>query len=961
MLNININGLLIELGLNDILGNFAESLTYWESFNTVFGDNYNISQAQTIQNQWQNQDFSSLPQIEVISSDILGNANGAYATINNKIYLSDGFITTATSEHLSSVILEEIGHYIDAQVNNIDRVGDEGEYFSAVVRNVNLSASELTRIQTENDHAVISLGGQFIQVEQAAPIILIVNTTIDENDGSATLGAGLSLRDAVSIANKSPNTAYVIKLKSGTTYALSYVNNTTTGDRTLRTQGSITIEADRTELASIVNPISPINRISNNSLIMNDSYYGLTLNNVYISNKAGQGISNNGKLTLNNNTISGNRFGGITNSGTLTLNNSTISGNMARGGVHNSQLGTLTLNNSTISRNTHEFGAGGIVNNGTLTLTKNAISDNTGGGISNNGTATLDSNTISGNFGGGISNNGTATLDSNTISGNTAVHGGGIFNSELGTLIITNNAIYGNTAERGGGGIYNRGTLNLKNNVITGNSSNSYGGGIYNRGNWSSSSIITGNNSDRVWYIDSSGELTTIGQYYDNNLRRFVHNKVHPTFPNIYDEGGFTSLPPSTPPSADPTTPEPTLSISNGRVVVPAGADQVGLLEFDVKLSSASDKPVVVEYYTLDGNTRSIRIDPLKDFDRVYKETLVFFPGDKSEKITIKAFGSKVITDETLEIFCKDTAYRNWTSTDIGKNIDSKYEYGDLDYKDYYINKPITKTDETGFEAVGLTSDESFYLVLAKPINATVAPNNNNLLTEIATLSGGTNTTNYRDGQTLLSTLNSYTYAKGTIYDLAKPPVLAIRGTEFVKVSTDLWSDFNANGVGYNQFIGSQTEINQWLSQISHPETDLTLRPYITGYSLGGALSQWFGATYEGDLGRIVTFNSPGISPLNGINLNPSNNLGVKYYINAGDVVSMAGSTYLNGLWDLVKYSKLTSAITFEKHLVPILAPYISSTELYKPTDLTDPKTTPDKTTADLSSPAFTYLPNADG
>jgi len=65
--------------------------------------------------------------------------------------------------------------------------------------------------------------------------------------------SGLSLRDAVTIANKSPNTPYIIKLKSGTTYALSYVNNTTTGDRSLKTNGTITIETDGTALASIVN------------------------------------------------------------------------------------------------------------------------------------------------------------------------------------------------------------------------------------------------------------------------------------------------------------------------------------------------------------------------------------------------------------------------------------------------------------------------------------------------------------------------------------------------------------------------------------------------------------------------------------------------------------------------------------------------------------------------------------
>jgi hypothetical protein len=273
----------------------------------AFGTSYDVVKATELRNQWQSRNFSQLPPIEVVNSSVLGSANGAYGISTNKIYLSESFLASASSDALFAVILEEIGHYLDRQINQVDTPGDEGELFSNLVRGVNLTEAELTYIQTEDDRSVINLGGQFIGVEQTAPITLIVNTTIDENDGSATIGTGLSLRDAVAIANTSPNTPYIIKLKSGTTYELTYVNDTTTGDRSLRTQGSITIETDGTALASIVNNASYIPNQRQNFFIIDNQYYGLTLNNLYISNKAGGGISNNyGTLTLTNNTISGN-------------------------------------------------------------------------------------------------------------------------------------------------------------------------------------------------------------------------------------------------------------------------------------------------------------------------------------------------------------------------------------------------------------------------------------------------------------------------------------------------------------------------------------------------------------------------------------------------------------------------------------------------------------------------------
>ena len=149
------------------LTNFANLGNFWSLFDTVFGSSYDLTTAVKFKSQWQNGSFSQFPQIEVVSNSVLGTANGAYAISTNKIYLSDSFISSASQQSLEAVILEEFGHFVDAQVNATDTPGDEGELFSALVRGVNLSAAELGRIKTENDHANIVIDNHSIQIEQA--------------------------------------------------------------------------------------------------------------------------------------------------------------------------------------------------------------------------------------------------------------------------------------------------------------------------------------------------------------------------------------------------------------------------------------------------------------------------------------------------------------------------------------------------------------------------------------------------------------------------------------------------------------------------------------------------------------------------------------------------------------------------------------------------------------------------
>jgi hypothetical protein len=136
-------------------------------FEIAFGTQYDHTVATNLRSQWLVGDFSSFPQIEILDSSILGNANGAYGTSTNKIYLASDFLDTATETDIIAVLLEEYGHFVDAHINQKDSAGDEGDIFSNLVRGNILSAVTLHTLNSENDWATITIDGQSIEVEQA--------------------------------------------------------------------------------------------------------------------------------------------------------------------------------------------------------------------------------------------------------------------------------------------------------------------------------------------------------------------------------------------------------------------------------------------------------------------------------------------------------------------------------------------------------------------------------------------------------------------------------------------------------------------------------------------------------------------------------------------------------------------------------------------------------------------------
>ncbi|MHC5820802.1 MAG: choice-of-anchor Q domain-containing protein, partial [Nostoc sp.] len=348
-----------------------------------------------------------------------------------------------------------------------------------------------------------------------APTILTVNTTADQNDGSAA--NGLSLRDAILIANANPNTGYEIHLTGGATYNLTSngidEDNALTGDLDIKS---------RKNLVYIVAVGGQKATIDASGLINSDRVFDvltggvLALQNVVVtggnisSDGGGIRVDSNGLLDLSNSTVTGNKVSGFYNDG---------------GGIYNSGVVYLS-NGSTVSNNTNNTSGGnggGIGNDGTLITINSTISNNQteveGGGISNtaNGKLTLINTTVSSNSayeGGGIYNSGgSVALVNTTVSGNSADNnGGGIYAAIDGVFNLLNSTVTNNTAISteygdGGGGIYSlSGTVNLKNTIVAGNI-NSNGPDL--RSSSLSSALFNGNNNNLIGNL--TGAKGTVG------------------------------------------------------------------------------------------------------------------------------------------------------------------------------------------------------------------------------------------------------------------------------------------------------------------------------------------------------------------------------------------------------------------------------------------------------------------
>jgi len=139
----------------------------------TLGDNYDVAAAETIGQQALNNDFSWMPNIEVVDGQTLNDSSGtqadgvglgAYNAQTNTIYLNEQLLEGHFDDALN-VLTEETGHALDARLNTTDAIGDEGAAFARLLSGKNVDAAQLNKLRAEHDTGSIIVDGKEVEVE----------------------------------------------------------------------------------------------------------------------------------------------------------------------------------------------------------------------------------------------------------------------------------------------------------------------------------------------------------------------------------------------------------------------------------------------------------------------------------------------------------------------------------------------------------------------------------------------------------------------------------------------------------------------------------------------------------------------------------------------------------------------------------------------------------------------------
>ena len=104
------------------------------------------------------------PEVELRPTAEINGANGAFAAATGKVYLAEEFVSANDTNTVAPILLEELGHYLDAQLNSTDSPGDEGAIFAHTVQDSSLDTHTLQTLKAENDHATVTLDGKSVEI-----------------------------------------------------------------------------------------------------------------------------------------------------------------------------------------------------------------------------------------------------------------------------------------------------------------------------------------------------------------------------------------------------------------------------------------------------------------------------------------------------------------------------------------------------------------------------------------------------------------------------------------------------------------------------------------------------------------------------------------------------------------------------------------------------------------------------
>ena len=825
------------------------------------------------------------PEVEIVSSADINNANGAYAKATNKIYLAQEFlyVNRNNTSAIVSVILEEYGHYLDSKLNTTDTPGDEGAIFAAVVQGEELSNSELQHLKQEDDTAVVVLDGESVAIEKndrfgdTIDNAFNLEFSLANDNDSESLNLLGNVGDNTNISLESDVDFFKFRLEAGEYVLIDIDTNQENSslDSVLRL-----FDADGNELAFSDDDADIGEIYSTDSSLLyeasqTDTYYlGVSSynNTEYDPQIEGSGIGNStGEYSLGLEKIDPvfiSSHANWTDTTDALYVNGLYTNEVRWGERYSDEQSGLRFDGVSINR----FSLDEPFEIGTLTHFNNPTTLGTAASE-----AELEITLDFPNLGGSI-----PLLLSFDVDETTNTYPCPYPSSTACSDLITFPYNPNTKNQR----FYHDGELYTFQIIGFGEDFNNLESGLiseeYNSNSTKLFGLLTKGEGERQTISTNQtidGSLSTT-DYYDSSRRgRYIDDYI------LYGgtDGQEVQIKLESPPENEQENPD--------------------FNKFNTYLQIIDAKTgEVIESDNDSGDGQNSFINLKLNPEQNYIVRVSSYSEDTRGDYTL----TTTSLHKVLERFAKKIAYEEYGQDDIG--IDVGY---------FYKIDRVFK-NENGLNAVGLVSTQ---------------PNN--------------------------------------------PPILAFRGTElgFSSASVlDLYSDAHAKGIGFNQLYDvsegdNYKNITDWLKQ---KNDDSGLKPHITGHSLGGALAQWVAADHShqgGQIGEVVTFNSPGISYQQ---IDDSENFHghryfnerfvdeVTHYITSSDLVSMAGESYIDGEYKLYDYDTgLPNTLAFEPHLAPIFHDKFfedkpENDKKDRPVyDLSDP---PLYSTDALSNPKFSFM-----
>ncbi|NET20297.1 MULTISPECIES: hypothetical protein [unclassified Okeania] len=187
------------LSLEESLKVIATDGSLLPIFEVAFGNQFEREKVEDLRRKWEGENLEWLPKIDIRSAAEINGANGAFAGANNTIYLAAEYISqnVGNGEAIANLLLEEVGHFVDYEINQVDTSGDEGDIFAQLVQGVELNEQELQALKTEDDTALVNIDGQQIQIEQNVKELLdtvsgAINDILDGLKDAKTVVEGVT-------------------------------------------------------------------------------------------------------------------------------------------------------------------------------------------------------------------------------------------------------------------------------------------------------------------------------------------------------------------------------------------------------------------------------------------------------------------------------------------------------------------------------------------------------------------------------------------------------------------------------------------------------------------------------------------------------------------------------------------------------------------------------------------------